>query len=97
MLRETYRDETEGVEPLEKLAAYALEAAARREFGISYVAHEFSDYFVGTALDYWVEYSCLDYAKVSCVKGFRTGIGILDYSGLSKLLDSKGVKRSAEY
>ncbi len=90
MLRETYRGETEGVEPLEKLAAYALEAAARREFGIGDVAPEDSDYFVDTALDDWVENGGLDYAKASCVIAIRTGIGILDYSGLSKLLDSEG-------
>ena len=90
MLRETCRDETEGVEPFEKLAAYALEAAARREFGISYVAHEFSDYFVGTALDDWVENVSLDYAKASCVIAIRTSIGISNHSGLSKLLDSEG-------
>ena len=90
MLRETYRDETEGVEPLEKLAAYALEAAARREFGIGDVAHEDSDYFVDTALDCWVENGGLDYAKTNYIIAIRTGIGILDYSGLSKLLDSTG-------
>jgi hypothetical protein len=90
MLRETYRDETEGVEPFEKLAAYALEAAARREFGIGDVAREDSDYFVDTALDCWVENGGLDYAKTNYIIAIRTGIGILDYSGLSKLLDSEG-------
>ena len=55
MLREICRDETEGGETLERPAAYALEAAARRDFGIGDVASEDSDYFKGTALDDWVE------------------------------------------
>ena len=78
MLRETCRDRTDGVERLDKLAAYSLEVAASREFGISDVVHEFRYYIVGTALDDWVEYGGLDYAKASCIIAIRTGIGILD-------------------